>query len=87
MPRGFMTAAQRAAAQDRAADEDLRRRIRLTVAALGLTGETFAARIGISYPTLARRMRSPGTFTLAELRRFERLEENAGTNGGERIAV
>ena len=78
MPRAFMTEHQRNQAADKEADAVLIKRIKATASALGLSGEGFAARIGMSYGTFNRRMHKPETFTLKEYREIERLYKKGG---------
>lgn len=74
----YRTEKQKAALDERHADEALRQRIQILRAVSGVTSEGLAARIGMSAPTLSRRMKDPGTFTVYELRAIAREEKKRG---------
>ena len=78
-----MTAVQKQQMEDRDADTRLKRRIRATMGVLDMTGEGMALRLGMSCQTFYRRMKSPGSFTLQEMRAFERLAAKAQTMTGD----
>ncbi len=87
MPKVAMTVAQKQQMEDREADTRLKRRIRATMGVLDMTGEGMALRLGMSCQTFYRRMKEPGSFTLSEMRAFERLAARARTMTGDAANV
>ena len=87
MPRAALTAAQRQLQEDHDADAVLKRRIRATMSVLEMNCSGMATRLGMSAQTFYRRMQEPGTFTLREMRCFERLATKAGDMTGGMLSV
>lgn len=80
-----MTDAMRArkeAEDDQRLDDQLRKRARILCAAAEINQDELAELMGMSRPTLWKRLKAPGTFSLAEYRRFRRLE-NRFVKGGD----
>jgi len=72
-----MTARQKMLAEDKAADDALRRRIRATMGALDLNAAALSLQLGCSRATFDRKFKEPGQFTVQEMRTLRRLDEKA----------
>lgn len=74
MPKVLLTAAQRAADDDRRRGEQLRLEIGALMGAMRLTQAEMARRLGFrDYHTLASRLADPSTFRARELWAIDRL--------------
>ena len=73
-----LTQQQREKAEDDANNEYIRQQILGILAYCGITQTTLAPSMGITRPTLHRRMKDPSTFTLSDLRKIRRIAEAHG---------
>ena len=71
MPKVYLTAAQREAAQAKSGDESLQIAIATRMVREGLSQADIAQRIGMTCPTFSRRMKNPSQLTLGELRKLQ----------------
>ena len=70
MPKVYLRDVDRQEARARSADQALRVAVATRVMAKQTNQRELAARIGLTPPTMSRRMAHPDTFTLRELRRI-----------------
>ena len=71
MPKVYLTAAQREAAQAQSGDDALRIVLATRMMRDGLKQADIAQRIGMTCPTFSRRMKNPSQLTLGELRKLQ----------------